>query len=251
MFGLFPGSLVGPINPYSTSLHLINSTISATQGIYGNLYDTYSVAAFYTSLNVSVSAGFSGGGTLLHIGTTVVKSNYAGLLQLLLLEPTQVLISMLTDAVALLYAEYFLIIFFAVASIPAFLVPGVIFRAIIPTRALGGILIAMAMGFYIIMPTLFALAYYFTAPQLGQQLNTLSVQLNQFGSGTGSQTNALTPTSPLVTTLASVQSAMGDYWLLILFYLALIIALTYAFIMQAANFIGGASYTGSKIRGFI
>ena len=33
-----------------------------------------------------------------------------------------------------------------------FLIPGVIFRALLPTRGLGGVMIAMAIGFYLVMP---------------------------------------------------------------------------------------------------
>ncbi len=256
MFGLFPGSLVGPINPYATALHLISSTITSTQGIYNTLFSTYSTAAFYASMSTSIGVGGLSSvgavtGSIIKIASGVTKQAYAGIITLLFIEPAQVLSAFLIDSTALLYAEYFLMVFFAVSAIPAFLVPGVIFRAILPTRALGGILIAMAMGFYIVMPTMFALAYYFTAPQLGQQLSILSATMNQFGSGTGSQTNALTPTSPLVTTITGVQSAMGSYWLLILFYPSLIIATTYFFIVQVSQFIGGAAYAGSRMRGFI
>ena len=257
MFGLFPGSLVGPINPYATAFHLINSTISSTQSIYSNIFSIYAPAAFYVSMSTNIetiggSSGIGGAaGKILKLTNSAVRSPFSAAVGIFLLEPSQVLASMLTDAAALLYAEYFLIAFFAIAAIPVFLVPGVIFRALLPTRALGGILMAMAMGFYLVMPTLFALAYYFTAPQLGTQLSILSATLNQFGSGTGSQINALTPTSPLATTLSGVESAMGSYWLLILFYPSLIIAVTYLFIVQVSQIIGGASYGIGRARGFI
>ena len=265
MFGLFPGSLVGPINPYATALHLISSTINSTQGIYNNIFDVYAPAAFYVSMSVSTET-IDGSSNLDGIGSAVASSRtislvklskvafgdaFSGAVGLFLLEPAQVLASMLMDAVALLYAEYFLIVFFAMAAIPAFLIPGVIFRALLPTRALGGILIAMAIGFYMVVPTLFALAYYFTTPQLGTQLSILSATLNQFGSGTGSQTNALTPTSPLSTAMTGIESAMGSYWLLILFYPSLIIAVTYLFVVQVSQIIGGASYGMGRARGFI
>ncbi len=260
MFGLFPGSLVGPINPYATAFHLINSTIISTQTIYSTIFNVYAPAAFYLSMSTTTNYGVGAAatnfvsakvGTLLKIAKNTIYSPFAGAIDLFLIEPSLILTSMLTDAAALLYAEYFLIAFFAMAAIPAFLVPGVIFRALLPTRALGGVLIAMAMGFYLVVPTMFALAYYFTTPQLAAQLSILSATMNQFGSGTGSQVNSLTPTSPLSTALVNVQSAMGGYWLLILFYPSLIISVTYLFIVQVSKIIGGQSYGIGRARGFI
>ena len=45
---------------------------------------------------------------------------------------------------------------------------------------------------------------------------------------------------------------MSSFWLQIIFYPLLIISMTYAFITQAANFLGStAKAMGGRIRGFI
>ncbi|MEM3841309.1 MAG: hypothetical protein QXN59_01270, partial [Candidatus Micrarchaeaceae archaeon] len=137
------------------------------------------------------------------------------------------------------------------AAIPAFIIPGVIFRALFPTRSLGGMLIAIGIAFYLVVPTLFSVAFYFTSPGVQTQFTYATQQLNRFGSGSNAINNALSPTSPLVTGLSSVESALSNFWLMIIFYPSLISAISYVFIQQLANFIGGAVRSSSKIRGFI
>ncbi|MEM3626136.1 MAG: hypothetical protein QW144_01740, partial [Candidatus Micrarchaeaceae archaeon] len=66
-------------------------------------------------------------------------------------------------------------------------------------------------------------------------------------SGTGSQSNAVSPTSPLVLELGNIQSSMGAFWLSVLFYPALIIAMTYAMVTQLANFIGGFAQKSGRL----
>ncbi len=245
-FGIIPSLFVGTINPYATAFHLILSTIKEAEAVFSSLYNVFIMDSFYASINVSMDSPAIGMPPI-----ALLNLLYALPLEALIIEPTYVLATFIIEGITALYAEYYLLVFFSVAAIPVFLVPGVIFRAIFPTRALGGMLIALAMGFYIIMPTMFAIAYYFTAPNILQTLSTASIQLNRFGSGSGAITNALTPDSPLVLQVSSTQSAMSSFWLLILFYPLLIIAVTYAFVTQIANFIGGASQMSGKMRTFI
>jgi hypothetical protein len=161
------------------------------------------------------------------------------------------LMNIISDGIMILWAEYYLIVFFAIASIPVFLIPGVIFRAIIPTRALGGMLMAIAITFYLIVPTMFAIAFYFTAPNALNEMNTAATLLNKFGAGQGSITNALTPASPLILQLKDAQNAMAGFWLMLLFYPVLIIAVAYAAITQLATFLGGVAKMGGRMRSFI
>jgi hypothetical protein len=249
-FGLIPSFFVGSINPYATAFHLINQTINGAESIYTSLFNIYATDAFYTSVSITISSALPPLNTLNGYLTPILQAAYAPI-TLLVMEPAYAIGGLLIDGIVALYAEYYLLIFFATVSIPAFLVPGVILRALFPTRAFGGMLIAMAMGFYIVMPALFAVAYYFTAPNLLSSMQTTATQLTRFGSGTGAETNGLTSSSPLPTLLQSVGSTLSSFWLLILFYPALIISVTYIFITQIANFIGGASYTGSRVRSFI
>ncbi len=245
LFGLVPEFVVGPINPYATAFNLILQTIGQARQMYDSLYQVYVIDDFYQSISVDLQFPISG------FSTNLFRPIYATGLDLLVLQPTEALTSFLVDGMIMLYSEYYLLMFFAVASIPAFLVPGVIFRAIFPTRALGGMLIAVAMAFYLVVPTLFAVAFYFVVPNTLQQLATVSSLLNRFGANGGSITNAVTPDSPIVLQLNAAGAAMGGFWLMVLFFPVLIIAFTYVFITQMANFIGGASRTSSKFRSFL
>ena len=113
---------------------------------------------------------------------------------------------------------------------------------------------ALAIGFYLIMPTLFAVAYYFTAPGITQQLQVAADQATRFGAVTDVD-SLTTPTSPMIMQVQGMQenvtSAISSFWLLILFYPLLIISMTYAFVTQIASFIGGVARSGAKLRGFI
>ena len=248
VFGLVPGVFVGAINPYATALHLITTTINSAENVYNELFRTYFYDMYLSSIKATISTPAY---PAANITNEIVPLAFLGL-DIFYIEPTAVITSFIADGILALYAEYYLIVFFAVAAIPVFLVPGVILRAILPTRSLGGILIATAAGFYFVMPLLFAVAFYFTAPHLITQLNAESALLARYGAGRGAELNALTSTSPLVTNLSSIESTINSFWLLILFYPALISAVTYAFIVQLANFIGGTARMSGRLRaGFI
>jgi hypothetical protein len=258
LFGVTPGSVVGAINPYATSFKLISSTINTASSAYTTLYQIYvpwaTVASFSFSLDGTLTGLFQGQAYSLLQKYALVPQlisqvgGYA--IQLLLLEPSLAIAKFLLDGISLLYSEYYLLVFFAVASIPAFLIPGVIFRALFPTRALGGVLIAMAIGFYLVMPTLFAAVYYFTAPGLMASINTANAQMKQFGLS-ASTSSILSPANPLVASINNTQTALDGFWMLILFYPVLIIAVTYSFIAQLAQFIGGSYRTVNRLRSFI
>ena len=247
LFGLTPGAFVGTINPYATSLHLITSTISSGESLYTSLFNVYMVDSFYISVKETLSSSYFSATGLINVTNTLRTFP----LVVYFIEPANKLASLIVDGITILYAEYYLIVFFAVASIPAFIIPGVIFRAIFPTRSLGGMLIAIGVAFYLVVPTLFAVAFYFTSPTVQQQFTYATQQLNRFGSGSSAINNALSPTSPLVTDVSSVESAMSTFWLMILFYPTLISALAYVFIQQFSAFIGGATKSMGKVRGFI
>jgi hypothetical protein len=134
------------------------------------------------------------------------------------------------------------------AAIPVFLIPGIILRALLPTRALGGLMIAIAIGFYIIMPTLFSVAFYFTNTNLTNQLNSETTFLASHSTGGEAQLNAAYQNSPLVNELNLTQQGMGSFWLSVLFYPLLIFAMTYAIITQLAQFIGGVIQSSSRLR---
>ncbi len=247
LFGLTPGAFVGTINPYATSLHLITSTISSGESLYTSLFNVYMVDSFYISVKETLSSSYFSATGLINITNTLRTFP----LVVYFIEPANKLASLIVDGITILYAEYYLIVFFAVASIPAFIIPGVIFRALFPTRALGGMLIAIGVAFYLVVPTLFAVAFYFTSPTVQQQFSYATQQLNRFGSGSSAINNALSPASPIVTDVSSIESAMSSFWLMILFYPSLISALAYVFIQQFSAFIGGATKSMGKARGFI
>ncbi len=258
VFGILPGLTVGPINPYATALHYITQVISQAQSLYSSLFFIYFKIQYYFSYTLTVGGTVSVlegvlAKTLASIGSgeniALAIGKFA--ISFLYLDPSMALMNIISDGIMLLWAEYYLIIFFAIASIPVFLIPGVIFRAIIPTRALGGMLMAIAITFYLIVPTMFAIAFYFTAPNALNEMNTAATLLNKFGAGQGSRTNALTPASPLILQLKDAQNAMAGFWLMLLFYPVLIIAVAYAAITQLATFLGGVAKMGGRMRSFI
>jgi hypothetical protein len=248
MFGLLPSMIIGPINPYATSLYLITNTIGSAESVYTAMYDTYYFWFYISSIDVNVVV------PALPISGAIIGPVAKAVqlpLDILVVEPIATISSFVNDGILALYAEYYLIVFFAVAAIPAFLIPGIVLRMLIPTRALGGMMIALAMGFYLIMPTLFSVAYYFTAPSVTSALYGASAQLQRFAASPSNFQTTISASSPEVTAIQEVQSSMSSFWLLILFYPSLIVAVTYAFVVQIADLIGGASRMGGRMRGFI
>lgn len=249
VFGLVPSNVVGTINPYPVAFNLMLSTIYQAETVYNSIYQVF----LYTSLTYQVGIEVDLPNPLFqYIGqaASVGFKIWNVLADIFVLEPSRQLASFITDGILAIYAQYYLLEFFAVAAIPCFLVPGVIFRAILPTRSLGGILIALSIGFYLVMPSLFAVAYYLTAPSVLQQLSTSSQVLNRFG-GNGVSIGELSSGSPLVTQLTSIQSAITNFWLLMIFYPLLIIAVTYAFVVELARFLGQAPNMTGRLRTFV
>jgi len=246
LFGLVPSLFVGTINPYATALHLISQTISYADNVLHNLFQAYIVTEFIRSVSVTIQ-----------VRDLPIVSATAGILQsfaklciaVLYSAPAWVLFGFIVDGVYALYLEYYLIIFFAIAAIPAFLVPGVLFRTMLPTRPLGGILISVAIGFYLIMPTLFAVAFNLTSPQLNSELVVAAHYLSLYD--IGSAFGSCASLGLLNATTHNLQAAMTGFWLLILFYPALIVSITYAFITQFAEIIGGVAYSAGKLRGLV
>ncbi|MEM4064160.1 MAG: hypothetical protein QXR16_01675 [Candidatus Micrarchaeaceae archaeon] len=244
MFGLIPSFAVGPIDPYNTSLTYINRTINVTEAVFKSLYDSNMLASYYASISISIAVeGQNVASTL----SSIISPLYSGVIEVLYVLPSYSIDLLLMDGILVLETEFHLILLFMYAAIPVFLIPGIILRAIFPTRSLGGMMIALAIGFYMIMPILFAIAYVFTSQSVLQTMQSEAAAINAYGSGTGSQSNAVSPTSPLVLELGDIQSSMGAFWLSVLFYPALIIAMTYAMVTQIANFIGGFAQKSGKL----
>lgn len=239
LFGLLPGIVTGPINPFSTSLSYITNITNSTQNMVEQLFFIAITDRFYTSMSITIC-------------TTTCTSNlvkpFTYAIMYFFYIPAFALIDLQMDVIMLLYAEFYLILFFMYIAIPGFLIPGVILRAFMPTRSLGGMLIAIAIGFYLVMPTLFSVAFYFTSQSTLSQANTVTNKLEEYGYGQGAVMNAITATSPLVLQLNNMKSSIGEYWLGVLFYPSLIIAMTYAVIQQIAEFIGGMSQMSGRLR---
>ena len=254
LFGILPGVAVGDINPYATAFYLIPKTIAIAQNMYSSLFSIYLQLSYLTSFQVNLQLGGPLGGIL----ATALKfigfvaqpfiNIYTIPVTIYFLDPAVSIAGFLVDGIAALYAEYYILMFFSVAAVPVFLIPGVFFRSFFPTRALGGILIAMAFGFYLIMPALFSVAYYFTAPSIQRDMSVATLQMQRLQL---SQQNPTAPGSPLVLQLHNVKSSLNGFWLMIFFYPTLIIAITYTSIVELSNFIGRASRMGDRIRGFV
>ena len=242
VLGLLPSFIVGAINPYTTALNLMTNTINTAENMYTNLFNIYFFTKFLTTIETEIAIT----GTPIPLQTLFNVGRIP--LNIFINDPAIALSSFLADGIAILWAEYYIIVFFALAAIPAFLVPGIVFRSIFPLRSLGGSLIALAIGFYLIMPTLFAVVYYFTAPGVQRQLAGATSQLSRYSTNPQAATSTVSSTNPLVVTLQSVNSAISSFWLLILFYPALISAVTYAFVVEVSKFVGGSVATDAMRR---
>ncbi len=236
VFGILPSITTGPVNPYDTSLSYINGTINATQQVITSLYNVVMVDSFYSSVKLDIQLPGEGevaGETVSKILNSLVSEIFQ-----FFVVPANVLLSLLMDGLIALTAQFYMILFFMYLALPVFLIPGVIFRAIFPLRPIGGMLMAMAISFYLVMPLLFSVAYYFTNNSVTQNLQTTAAAITSDGSGTQAQTNAASATSPLVLDVNGLQSSMAAYFLSVLFYPALILGITYYSIKVLADFLG-------------
>jgi hypothetical protein len=247
MFGILPGLFVGPIDPFNTSLIYIAQEINATSNLIVNIFDVGTLGAYYASQQLVFCIGETDG------QCDEESEIFPPLFRFAVLYgfywPTWALFDLTIGGFLTLNVEFYLILFFMYAAIPAFLIPGIIFRSILPTRHLGGMMMAIALGFYFVMPILFSVAYYFTSTGPISTLNSVSAAIHRYGSGSAGITNAGSPGSPLVLALDNAKKVLGSYWLSVLFFPALIIALTYALITQMAELIGGMARTSGRLRG--
>jgi ABC-type cobalt transport system substrate-binding protein len=251
IFGIIPAIAVGTINPFATAFNLISQTIGTAQQMYTSLFRVYLAKSFEVSPTVNLDIGGAVSKFASGIISTITQqffNIYTIPITIYFLDPALAISRFLADGISILYAEYYLMVFFATAAVPAFLVPGIILRSIFPTRSIGGIMIAIAIGFYIVMPTLFAVAYYFTSPSVTQNMRIASIQMTRFGSG---ESTNLSPANPLVLQLGNVQSALDGFWLLILFYPTLIISITYLSVQELSRFLGAPTKTMGSVRRFI
>lgn len=239
LFGIIPSFITGPLNPYNTSLTYIASTVNVTHGTVASLYNVILLDSFYSSLSVTISTPGTGGIELIQPLAQVITAVF--------IIPARVISSLLVDGMLALTAEFYFILFFMYVGIPVLLIPGILFRSIFPLRSLGGMLIAAAFAFYIIMPTLFAVAYSLTNVSVTQQLQSATQAIVANGQGTQAQTNAVSASSPLVADVSSLQSDIGAYFISVLFFPALILAISYTSMTIIAEFIGGVAKTSKKM----
>jgi len=247
LFGILPSFVTGPINPYVTALTYIHNTIDVTQKTIVSLYNVIMIDSFYGSVNIEVNIQGAGaiGKTLSSLSKLI--NPLAQEITFLFIIPAQVVSGLLLEGLLALTAEFYMILFFMYISIPVLLVPGIIFRSIFPLRSIGGMLIGMAVSFYLVMPVLFSVAYYFTNVGVIQNLASASASIVANSRGTQSQTNAASSNAPLVTAVNGLQSSMGSYFLSIFFYPALILTITYFSVTTIAEFVGGVSKTTKRM----
>lgn len=251
LFGIIPAFTTGPVNPYDTSLTYISNIMSASQGAVNGLYGILMIDSYYASWSLDVQiATFEAGAVVQnpYAGVISPATNLASSVTTLFIIPAEAVGKLIIDGMMGLSAEFYLIYFFMYLAIPVFLIPGILLRAIFPLRGLGGMLIGIAVAFYLVMPLLFSVAYYFTNTSVIGSLNAASASLAANGRSTLAQTNAASPTSPLVTDVNGLESSMGAYFLAVLFYPALIISLCYVAMREIADFIGGASKMSGKMK---
>lgn len=241
LFGLIPSIVTGPINPYNTSLSYISTTINTTSSLASRLFIISALDRYYASITPQVCFLNS----LIKVCSPTAFRPF-GVTILLFYWPAWALTQFLLDALISLYTQYYFILFFLYAGIPVFLIPGIILRAFLPTRGVGGMMIAIAIGFFLAMPVLFSVAYYFTNLGALKALSNTYSTITQYGAGAGAQANAISPYSPLVLAVSNANSVMNGFWLSILFFPALILAITYTVVTNIANLIGGTAMASSK-----
>jgi hypothetical protein len=263
LFGIIPAFVTGPINPYDTSLTYISGIMSASQGVMKNLYGLIMIDSYYASISLDVvlpgtqlnsATGEIAEGAEGVVGSGLGNQAISGLaslgsgIMMFFILPATAVGKLIGDGMMALSAEFYIIYFFLYLAIPVFLIPGILLRAIFPLRGIGGMLIGIAVAFYVVMPLLFSVAYYFTNTSVIGSLDASAAALAVHGQGTLAQTNAATATSPLVTDVNGLESSMGAYFLAVLFYPALIIAISYVAMREIAEFIGGVSKMSGKMK---
>lgn len=251
MFGILPSIVTGPINPYNTSLSYISQTINSTDNVLSNLFYIENDAYYVSTLKLDIFIYFPNQ----HEWHIPKPLQYP--LLFLFVNPAVTIAILLIDGLMVLYIEYYLILFLMYAAIPVFLIPGIIFRALLPTRSMGGMMVAVAIGFYLIMPMLFSISFYFTSQSSITSLNNAAVNLNKFSDCSQNPTTGslvcnfppgtVSPSSPLVTQIADVKTAMSSFWISVLFFPALNLAITYFSILTIANLIGGMAQTSRRL----
>lgn len=231
LFGIIPGLFVGPINPYVTALTYISNTITATQKVIESLFNLVVIFSYLGSINLRIAPG---------VFSITLFLPFVVALTSLFIMPVQVIMSLLADGIAYLSFEFYLILFLMYIAVPVFLIPGIILRAIFPLRGLGGVLIAMALAFYLIMPVLFSVIYYFTNTSLIGTLNAAAAMITANGAGSQAIANAASPAAPLVTQVSGLESSMGAYFMAILLYPAIVMGIIYTAIVEISGFLGVA-----------
>ena len=247
MFGLLFGNTVGPIDPFNTSLNYIAHTISSTSSLITNIFEVGTLDYYYASQQITLCEGEED--NMCTAETEVFPPIYKFSVLYGFYWPSWAIFDLSIGGYIALHVEFYSILFFMYAALPVFLIPGIIFRTILPTRHLGGMMMAIAIGFYFIMPLLFSVVYYFTSVGPISSLDAVSQAIHRYGAGSSAIIQAGTPGSPLVTDLANAQHVLGDYWLSVLFYPAIISALTYALVVQIGEILGGLAKTSGRLRG--
>lgn len=258
VFGFIPGLIIKGtdiINPYTRSLIYINDIITTARSAVSSLFYIAVEIRQYSSISVQFCLGedfplpgFAKRLLYYFLCSRNIPKFLSNGATYLFYIPAFAMIDLQLDAIMLLYGEFYLIVFFMYAAIPIFLIPGVLFRSFLPTRTLGGMMIAISIGFYMIMPTLFTVAFYFTHKNILDQVTASTNKLTADSSGTGIIFNAGTPGAPLVVDLDNVKNEITSYFISSLFFPSLIIAITYAVITQIAEFIGGMAQTSRHLR---
>lgn len=248
LFGVLPSLVTYNVNPYDATLTYLSQTIDATATLHTKLTDVAIVDAYYSSIYLTICDHNDNQQSSGIACTGIISKLFGRSIWFGFFWPAWTIIEFLISALMSLWLQYWLLIFFLYAAVPVFLIPGVILRAFIPTRAFGGMLMATAIGFYFLLPMLFSISYYLTNQNLTYQLNNAVTAINKYGSGTGAQQNAITPFSPLVTELSNIQDTFSSFWLDIAFFPAVNLSITYAFIVQIAEILGGMGRTSSKLR---
>jgi len=152
----------------------------------------------------------------------------------------------LTWLMIFLYAQIAVLKFFEMSMFTVFLPIGIILRSFPPTRGAGAVLIAIAIGFYIVYPLVFTILYIGTPPALDGCLvqvpeGTTELQRTcplAVGSATSQISQAQSASATLEVDMPKVESGASSLKYAAYMYMVVSLGATFLFVRSASSILG-------------
>ncbi|BCS90918.1 MAG: hypothetical protein ARM1_0375 [Candidatus Micrarchaeota archaeon] len=244
LFGDIPGIYVGPVDPYTYVIFNINNILQELESLYTNLY--YSAYGPYTITSLTISLIPNLFNLLNPVANAILSTFYLGYLNSYVI-PALALSSIIISATDLLTLELYLIEFFGIIAIPAFIIPGLLIRVFLPLRGVGASMVAIGFTLFLIVPTLFSIAVYLTSNTVSGSLEN-AIGLAQSLSGVNAVKYTGSSLALGVSVTFGIENALDQIFLLALFYPALIVVVAFSAIQQLTSILGGSAQVGQRFR---